>query len=392
MGRIPTRRGPVGIILRRMSSRTDRRPDPEQLLRRVQADERRERRGRLKVFLGYASRVGKSFRMFDEGRRRKERGQDVVIGALQSKITPDIQEILGRLDVVPTVREQHAGRTYEVIDLAAIFHRHPEVCLIDGLAYDNPPGSRNPQRWQDVEELLKRGIIVITAVNVQHIREQQDAVERITGKRSPYSVPEEFLREAEEIEVVDAPPEALLDRSPSQPGQAGGGSIPDSRRLAELRELALLLAADVVERQLQDYLDAHGVAARWGAQERILVCLTPRSNAGDMLRSGQRNSLRFHGALLAAYVEQPGLSAEDQERLQSNLALARELGAEVECLKGDDFAQAILDFAREQRVTQLFIGHSFGDQRFRLVRSPVDRLIDAAEGFDIRLFPHMEAR
>ena len=186
-----------------MAIRTDRRPDPEELLRRVQADERRERRGRLKVFLGYASRVGKSFRMFDEGRRRKQRGQDVVIGALQSKITPDIQEILSRLDVVPTISGQHAGRAYEVIDLAAIFRRHPEVCLIDGLAYDNPPGSRNPQRWQDVEELLKRGVHVITAVNVQHIHEQQDAVERVTGKRSPYSVPEAFLHEADEIEVVD---------------------------------------------------------------------------------------------------------------------------------------------------------------------------------------------
>jgi len=228
-----------------MASRTDRRPDPEELLRRVQADERRERRGRLKVFLGYASRVGKSFRMFDEGRRRKERGQDVVIGALQSKITPDIHDILCCLDVVPTISAQHAGRAYETIDVTSIFRRHPEVCLIDGLAYDNPPGSRNPQRWQDVEELLKRGISVITAVNVQHIREQQDAVERITGKRSPYSVPQEFLQEAEEIEIVDAPPEALLDRTPVGPDR-GGAFMPDSRRLAELRELALLLAADVV--------------------------------------------------------------------------------------------------------------------------------------------------
>ncbi len=368
-----------------MASRVDRRPDPEELLRRVQADERRERRGRLKVFLGYASRAGKSFRMFDEGRRRKERGQDVVVGAVQSKVTPDIQEILSKLDVVPTVAERHAGRNYEVIDVTAVFRRHPQVCLIDGLACDNPPGSRNPQRWQDVEELLKRGISIITAVNVQHIREQQDAVERITGKRPPYSVPEEFLREADEIEVVDAPPEALLDRT-------SAGNMPDSRGLAELRELALLLAADVVERQLQEYLESHGIAGKGGAQERILVCLTPRSNAPDMLRSGQRNAQRFHGALLAAYVEQPGLPSQDQERLQSHLALARELGAEVHSLKGADFVEAILDFARAQRITQLFAGHSMGDRRLRWSRSPIDRLIDAAEGFDVRLFPHLEAQ
>src|SRR5208337_4539251 len=128
------------------------------------------------------------------------------------------------------------------------------------------------------------------------IREQQDEVERITGKRAANSIPQEFLNEADEIEVVDAPPEALADRT-------GNKDMPDSRSLAELRELALLLAADVVDRQLQEYLNSHGVAARWGAQERILVCLTPRSNAADMLRSGQRNKLRFHGAMLAAYVE-----------------------------------------------------------------------------------------
>jgi two-component system, OmpR family, sensor histidine kinase KdpD len=363
-----------------MPAPADRRPDPEELLRRVQDTERRESRGRLKIFLGYASRVGKSFRMFDEGRRRKERGQDVVVGALQSGVTPDIAEILTRLEIVPTISTKHAGRTYEVMDMAALFRRHPQVCLVDGLAYDNPPGSRNPQRWQDVGELLDRGIAVISAVNLQHIREQQVDVERITGKRAANSIPEEFLHEADEIEVVDAPPEALLDRT-------GNRDIPSSRSLAELRELALLLAADVVDRQLQDYLEAHDVAARWGAQERVLVCITARSDAREMLKSGLRNKARFHGALLVAYVEQPDLRPGDCEKLDANLALARELGAEVHCLKGDDFVQAILDFAREQRITQLFLGHS-GRPRAFLGRTPIDRLIDGADGFDVRLFPH----
>ena len=363
---------------------SENRPNPEELLRRVQADERRESRGRLKVFLGYASRVGKSYRMFDEGRRRKQRGQDVVVGAVQGVITPDIQEILCCLDVIPTLAEKHGGADYRVIDLSAIFRRHPGVCLIDGLAYYNPPGSRNPERWQDVEELLDRGISVITAVNVQHIREMQDQVEKITGRRPHDSVPEEFLLEAEEIEVVDAPPDALIDRT--------NGVAPDSRRLAELRELALLLAADVVDRQLQAYLDSHGIAARWGTQERILVCLTPRSNATDMLRSGLRNKLRFHGALLVAYVEQSNLAAEDQLKLESHLAMAREMEAEIHCLQGDDFVGTIVDFAHEQRITQLFLGHSSRPKAFQLMHNPIDRLIDAAEDFDIRLFPHPEAK
>jgi two-component system sensor histidine kinase KdpD len=300
------------------------------LLRRVQAGERRERRGRLKVFLGYAPRVGKSFRMFDEGRRRKQRGQDVVIGSLQGSLTPDLETILANLEVIPPVREHHAGRVWDVINLAAIFRRHPSTCLIDGLAFDNPPGSRNPHRWEDVEELLDRGIAVITAVNLQHIEEKQDAVERIT--------------------------------------------------------------ADVVERQLQVYLDDHCIAVRWGAQERILVCLTARSNARAMLESGHRNALRFHGALMAAYVERTRLDAADRERLDANLELARQLGAEVHRLSNDDFVEAILDFAREQRVTQVFLGHTGRERRWWEPRSSVDRLIDAAEDFDLRLFPHREAR
>jgi two-component system sensor histidine kinase KdpD len=376
-------RGGIRFILRYVSTRTDRRPNPEELLRQVQANERREARGRLKVFLGYASRVGKSFRMFDEGRRRKVRGQDVVVAAVQGEVTPEIKGIVSQFEIVSPILEKHAGRDYYVIDLAALFRRHPSVCLIDGLAYDNPPGSRNPERWQDVSELLDRGISVITAVNLQHIREKQDEVQRITGKRAANSIPQEFLLEADEIEVVDAPPEALIGRS-------SDGSMPDSRQLAELREMALLLAADVVDSQLQCYLDSHGIAARWGAQERILVCLTPRSSADRMLHSGERNAARFHGALLVAYVEQADLRPEDRARLDTHLALARELGAEIHCLKGEDFVGTILDFAREQRVTQLFLGHTGRHESTWFSRSPIDRLIDAAEDFDVRLFPHRE--
>jgi two-component system sensor histidine kinase KdpD len=360
----------------------DRRPDPSELLRRVQAGERRESRGRLKVFLGYAPRVGKSLRMFDEGRRRKVRGQDVVVAALQAPVSPDIQAVVDRLEAVPQSDEG-------AIDLVALFRRHPQVCLIDGLAQSNPPGSRNQQRWQDVRDLLDQGISVITALNIQHIREQQDDVQRITGKRAAHSIPQDFLHEADEIEVVDAPPEALLESAPTQ--GAAPANILNARQLLELRELALLLAADIVDRQLQEYLDEHGVVARWGAQERILVCLTPRSSALEMLYSGRRNATRFHGALLAAFVEQTELNAADRSRLERNMALARQMGAEIHCLHGQDFVTAILDFAREQRITQLFIGHTMRDGR-KLWRSPVDRLIDAADEFDVRIFPHREAQ
>jgi two-component system sensor histidine kinase KdpD len=362
-----------------VSEQTDRRPNPDELLRRLQADENRERRGRLKIFLGYASRVGKSQRMLHEGLRRKQRGQDVVVVAIQPVVPPDLQECLQKLEVIPTVRWMHAGKPYEVIDLPAIFRRHPGICLIDGLAYDNPPGSRNRKRWQDVKEILDRGISVITAVNLQHIEEQQDAVERVTGKRATQCVPQAFLAEADEVELVDAPPEELQPA----PGE------PDPRRLGELRELALLLAADVVDQQLLSYLGAHGLTPQWGTQERVLVCLTPHSDP-EMLRSGRRNARRFHGALLAAHVEQGGLSLDDQKLLGAQLEAAREAGAELHTLKAGDFVEAVLDLARQQRVTQIFIGHSLR-RRSWFGRNPVERLIDAADSFDVRVFPHREA-
>jgi len=360
----------------------DKRPSPEELLRRVQAEERRARRGRLKVFLGYASRVGKSFRMLDEGRRRKERGEDVVVAAIQFPLTPDLESLMATLEYIPVLKETYAGNEYEVLNVAAIFRRHPRVCLVDELAYDNPPGTRNPKRWQDVDNILDQGISVITAVNLQHIEEHQDAVERITGKRARQTVPERFLRSADEIVLVDAAVDDMMQR-------AGTRELVDVRQLSELRELALLLAADVIDGQLENYLRSNGVELRWGSQERILVCVTPRSDAGAMLRSGRRNADRFHGNLLVCYVRQSGLSVKDQATMDANLALALELEADVHVLDGSDPIAAIIRFARAQKVTQIFVGHSAPDRWKEMwSRSPVDRLIRAATDIDVRIFPH----
>jgi len=177
---------------------------PDELLRRVQAAEGREHRGRLKIFLGYAPRVGKSLRMFDEGRRRKLRGQDVVVASTQTEIPEGVREIAGALTAIPP-----AGGA---IDVDAIVSHRPEVCLIDQLAFHNPPGSRNAERWQDVEEILRAGISVIAAVNVQYVLDQQPAVERITGRRAGMGVPEKFLQEADEIERIEpSRPRALAE-------------------------------------------------------------------------------------------------------------------------------------------------------------------------------------
>jgi two-component system sensor histidine kinase KdpD len=224
---------------------------------------------------------------------------------------------------------------------------------------------------------------VVGAINLQHVREQQDAVERITGRRSSHSVPESFIHSADELVIVDVPPEEL-----SQYG--GGASNLTPEQLSQLRELALLLAAEVVEEQLQRYMDAHGIQQSWGTQERILVCITPRSSARAMLESGARAAARFHGHLLAIYVKQKELPREAEEAVVANLDYARKLGAEVHVLENPDPIGAILQFAREQRVTQVFIGHTQQAAWKFWVHSPVDRLIKAAEGMDVRLFPHAQ--
>ena len=344
-------------------------PTPEELLRRVEAEESQAGRGRLKIFLGYAPRVGKSVRMLDEGFRRLKRGQDVVIGSIQPRGLTDLQNRLGKIEVVGD----------GTLDLDAILKRKPEVCLVDELALDNPAGRKHSKRWEDVLELLEQGISVLTALNLQHVAEQQDAVERITGKRAANSVPEDFIRRADEIVVVDAPPEVLMPDAPQ---------FSQIDELSQLRELALLLAAEVVERQLQRYMDLNGIQQSWGTQERILVCITPRSNARRMIEIGSKNAASFHGQLFALYVSQPGLTREAQEALEDNLDLARRLGAEIHILESGDPIDAIMEFARSHRITQIFAGHS---QRRRWAlwgSNPLDRMIQAAEGIDVRIFPH----
>lgn len=272
------------------------------------------------------------------------------------------------------------------MDVPAIISRRPQVCLVDGLAHRNPDGCGNEHRWQDVGQLLDSGISVITAINLNHIEELREAVEQITGKQVRETVPKAFLLHAEEIAVVDAPPEQILERLGAR---SESDRLIAERRLAELREMALLLAAEVVDRQLESYLETHGIGHPARVHEKILVCVTPRANARAMIESGRRNAQRFRGELMVVYVRQPRVSAADQAVLESHLAVAREAGARVEVLEGGDPVQAILGFARDSGVTQIFIGHSLRrNWRTRLFGGPVDRLIRDAEDMDVRIFPH----
>jgi two-component system sensor histidine kinase KdpD len=323
-------------------------------------------RGRLKVFLGYASGVGKSFRMFDEARRRKERGQDVVVGALQPQVPPEIEPILSSLEIVPTVDIEGVP----VINVPSILQRHPQVCVVDGLAYDSLWG-RNAHRWQDVEALLVNGINVVGSVNLQHIEDQCKTVEKLTGIPVKETIPRMFLNTADEIVVVDAPTE---------------GASPE---LAALREMALVLAADVIDAGLQRYLQAHDIEPAGRTHERFLVCLTARANTDRMIASARQSAARFHCDVLAIYVRLPNSSEADHGDMEEILAHARAAGARVDVLEAEDPIESIVQYARSHGVTQIFVGHSMkNDWRARLWGTPVSRLIRAAEGMDVRVFPH----
>jgi len=250
-----------------MASELKRRT-PEELLLEVQAEERAARSGYLKIFLGYASGVGKSYRMLDEARRRCERGQDVVVGGMQPRMPPEVEPLLRGLEVIP-LRTIGGGLA---VDIEVLVRRRPAVCFIDGLAYNNPPGAGNSTRWQDVEDLLAAGIKVIGSVNIQYVSELQNDVEAITGRRATETVPLAFIKSADEIEIVDA--------ASQQPGDR-------QERLSRLRELALVLVADVVDFQLLEYLERRGINQHVGAHERILVCITPRANVPEMMESAR---------------------------------------------------------------------------------------------------------
>ncbi|MGI8960247.1 MAG: universal stress protein [Bryobacteraceae bacterium] len=366
-----------------MATLSDRKPAPEQISQQAESEGEHASRGRLKVFLGYASGVGKSFRMIDEGRRRYERGQDVVVGAVQPDLSPDVQQAIAALEVIPL--QQVNGKP--VMDVPAILRRRPSVCLVDGLAYDNPPGSPHESRWQDVEQLLDAGISVITSVNLQHIKEKRDQVEAITGKHVSQTVPLGFLSTAHEIVMVDTPPATGMRIS--EDGDSGTFKRLTQQQLSELREIALLLTADVVDKQLEHYLARHGIQQLWGTQERILVCLSPHADAKRMLESAARNRDRFHGELIAAHLNWPEWTAEQSKKVKEGVELALAKRAEIVELDGEDPVDSILRFARRRGITQIYVGHKGHESWWeRAFGTDLDRLIRAAEGFDVRVFPH----
>jgi two-component system, OmpR family, sensor histidine kinase KdpD len=358
-------------------NREIRRKTPDELLREVQAEETSSS-GHLKIFLGYASGVGKSFRMLDEARRRRQRGQDVIVGAIQNNVSHEVQRLLDHLEVVP-LKRCRGGRA---MDLESILKRRPAVCIIDGLAFNNPPGLTNPTRWQDAKQLVSAGIKVIGSINIQYVEELREQVQVLTGKQVTDTVPTSFITSADEIEIVDATPDEPMESSPEQQQD----SEKRQKRLSALREMTLVLAADVVDHQLIDYLEKHGIKQSYGTQERILVCITPQANANEMIETARKIAERFHGEWIVACLRQKDLSAADATALEEMLAAAKAAGAQTEILDGEDPVDTLLNFTKSHGITQLFLGHTQTHRSWPW-GDPIDKLIRRSQGMDLRIFP-----
>jgi two-component system sensor histidine kinase KdpD len=368
---------------RKMRTPEPIRPNPERLLKQVQAEESKQCGAKLKIFLGYAPGVGKSYRMLDEARRRFERGEDVVVGAVQGEQSADIKALLQKLEQIPSI----GGAEGQGADIDAILRRAPQVCVIDPLAVRNPPASRYAHRWQDVQELLRNGISVLSSVNLLFVEEYREKVRTITGKDTSETIPKSFLLAADEIVIVDVPTDLCLWRQGKELTPTGISNLQE-RQLSDLRELALLLTAEVVDAQLESYVHEYGIEPVFGAHERFLICMTAHSDALTMIERGESNRDRFQGELYAVHVRESGQSERDRSTVRSYLDVATEAGAITEVLESDDPISAIIKFARDKRITQIFIGHSTHQTwRKRIFGDPVRRLIREAEGIDVRVFP-----
>ena len=377
------------------------RPDPDALLRRIQAEDERESRAKLKVWLGFAPGVGKTYAMLANARELQAAGSDVVVGWVETHGRYDTAALLLGLEFLPRRAIPYRDRTLEEFDLDAALARRPGVLILDELAHTNAPGSRHAKRWQDVRELLDAGIEVHTTLNVQHIESLNDVVAQITGVVVRETVPDAIVERADEIELVDLAPEELLERLREgkvylgeQKERAARGFFQRGNLLA-LRELALRRAAERVDVDVQAWRREHEVETTWAVGERILVCVGPAPASARLLRAGRRMAAGLRAPWVVAWVERPGttpLSSADRERLEAHLRLAETLGAAVVRLVGVRPSETILAWAREHNVTRIVLGKPTHSRWRDLLRgSLLDEIVRGSGEIDVHVIAGDEA-
>jgi two-component system sensor histidine kinase KdpD len=341
------------------------RPDPDALLKRVQAEEAEERRGKLKVFFGATAGVGKTYAMLQAAHEQQADGVDVLIGVVETHGRAETAALVKGLVTLPPRTIEYHGKQLQEFDLDAALVRRPAVILMDELAHTNAPGLRHAKRWQDVQELLNAGINVYTTVNVQHLESLNDVVAQITGVRVRETVPDSVLERADDVELIDLPPDDLLQRL-----KDGKVYVPEQIKYAiqnffakgnliALRELALRRTAERVDQQMEVYRRDHAVVHIWPAAETIMVCVNLKPRGPRLVRAARQMAAGLHAKWLAVYVQTPRhlkLSDEERNQVVETLRLAEKLGAETVTLSGERVAQELLSFARSRNVNKIIVG------------------------------------
>jgi two-component system sensor histidine kinase KdpD len=357
-------------------------------------------RGQLRIYLGSAAGVGKTFSMLGEGHRRAERGTDVVVAFVETHGRPHTAAQIEGLDVMPRRRLSYRGTSFDEMDIDAVLARRPEVALVDEFAHTNVPGSRNEKRWQDVEELLEAGIDVISNVNIQHLASLNDVVEKITGVPQRETVPDAIARAADQVELIDMTPEALRRRMahgniyPAEKIDAALTHYFRAGNLAALRELALLWLADKVDEGLQRYRAAHDIQGTWEARERVVVALTGGPEGDTLIRRAARIAARSTGGdLLAVHITRSdGLTGSNPATLAEQRRLVESLGGTYHQVVGDNVPEALLTFARAENATQLVLGVSRRNWLSALLTGPgvSNRTIRGSGDIDVHMVTHAQ--
>lgn len=371
----------------------ERRPDPDLLLTEVQQEEIRANQGKLKVFLGYIAGVGKTYTMLETAWYRKLDGVDVAAGYVETHGRFETDSLLAGLEIIPRAQIAYQGVNLQEIDLDAVLARRPRIALVDELAHTNAPGCRHRKRWQDVFELLDAGIDVYTTLNVQHLESLNDVVRQITGVRVRETLPDSVLDRADEIELVDLPPDDLLRRL--QEGKVYVADLAAAARenffrkgnLIALRELALRRAAERVDAQMQSYRRAEMVREVWPAAERILVCIGANPRSVRLIRAAKRMATGLRADWLAVHVEAPAKvrpKESDLRRLAEHMHLAESLGAETVTLSGPSASEEILTYARSRNVTRIIVGKPTHPRwKDRVFGSVLDEVVRGSGDIDV---------
>lgn len=351
-----------------------------------------EGRGKLKIFLGAVAGVGKTYKMLSEARRRLKRGEDIVIGLIETHGRPATAELMEGFEQIPLKKIEYRGTVFYEVDTEAVITRRPEWVMIDELAHTNVPGTVHPKRWQSIEEIRDIGINVITTLNIQHVESLNDVVYQITGVRIRETVPDWIVDTADEVELVDLTPDALINRL-KRGDIYQGEKIPQALtnffrkgNMVALRELALQRTAEEVDDQLHEYMDAHDMAQGKHAREHILVCIAPKPAAQRLVRRGYRVAKRMQGTFDTIYVRTPGASLTNKEKEQLNCVyeLTRNFGGKVVELEGDSVGDEIIQYANQAGATVIVMGQSARGRLREIVKgSLINRIMRETKNIDI---------